>query len=327
MTTTETTSVALTPSQISDAIHPSPCSFDSINVTAVPDDKTATKAKRASKPTGTPPADPRIAEYTTGVERIAALIVANDRATGERNFDIGKEALKELVKRKKSVANYTQSDCEKHCNQIRNEVRLYVPIGIDSIKVAEFVKRHLLREECRIAIGKPLADKMTNSHYAAFISPAFKWDSVNLTGTIRDGWIDTIRDIATGLANGEKRGADDVKEAIEETIKTLAANKSKTTDDSKAVVDKLKATNKERARAATKANTAVTTAVSDAMTKGGLGSENVVSIVETVARELGHPLPAICGFDPATAGSGNAHLDLGPDARRDRYRSRESDCR
>ena len=83
---------------------------------------------------------------------------------------------------------------------------------------------------------------------------------------------------------------------IKETRERISASNSKA--DSSAVKDTIKTKNRERNAAVTKANTAITNAVESALAKDTLGTENVISIVESVARDLGKALPSLSGFDP-----------------------------
>ena len=174
---------------------------ETVDVSAIPAESSV------DPPNPTPPTDqPELSPYRQGIRELADIVVEIETATGIKWFKFGKRALELVKARRDSVKNYSAGDYERHCNDIEEDVRLIFPVSIDSIKVSERIKRYVLREECREILGKPLADKLSQAHYASFVSPVLVWDVKSLTGSIRTGWIDAIKDVATDLANGETYG-------------------------------------------------------------------------------------------------------------------------
>jgi hypothetical protein len=238
-----------------------------------------------------------LARHETRVANIVSLIRDKFEDEGRRNFEIGRETLADCIEQALSVKDYSSTDFDALMHRIRDEVRMYVAINPKSIKVAEWLKCHVLRELVSTEIGVDLSHKLSCFEYGQLIGKMLVFDKSALEGTIRAGWLDLVR----GIANDRVSGRVTVEEfharikANEERLAELAANENPALAAKQATVDKLAKTAKETA----KSKADVTESIANALTKGHLDPAGVSTVLENVAKELTLPMPVTYGFDPA----------------------------
>jgi hypothetical protein len=230
--------------------------------------------------------------------RIVGMIKAKYNDESRRIFDIGGEAMTVLRFRKMTIPSFQGADFEAMCNQVWNEVRTYVAINPKSIRIADWIKATELRRLVACEISPEHATRLNAFEYLRLIGKALVFDKSKLEGSLRSGWLDMIRSVAYERANGERVTVEDFLNRIvqnEKRLEALTAAENPALAQAQAAVDAIKRTAKD----SMKANESVTTAISNALAKGHLGTEQIGTIFETVAKSLGKSLPQSYGFDPA----------------------------
>ena len=240
--------------------------------------------------------DDRGAVHERAVAEIVGMIRAKYEDEGTRNFAIGKRAYEHAQWQRGNFPGYTGSDFDSLMRRIRDDVRLYVPIKADSIRVDDWARCHVLRELVREQIGDS-ADSLSCFEYDRLQRKALAFDKRNVEGTLVAGWLEMIRGVIADRETGRVT-SEDFLSRIDANAKRLAAAE-KAADPVQAAAIEAAASITKKADDVRKANKAVTTAVSDALAKGNLSPEGVLGIVEHVAKELKKPMPASFGFDPA----------------------------
>ena len=240
--------------------------------------------------------DDRGAVHERAVAEIVQMIRAKYEDEGTRNFAIGKRAYEHAQWQRGNFPGYTGSDFDSLMRRIRDDVRLYVPIKADSIRVDDWARCHVLRELVREQIGDS-ADSLSCFEYDRLQRKALAFDKRNVEGTLVAGWLEMIRGVIADRETGRVT-SEDFLSRIDANAKRLAAAE-KAADPVQTAAVEAAASITKKADDVRKANKAVTTAVSDALAKGNLSPEGVLGIVEHVAKELKKPMPASFGFDPA----------------------------
>jgi hypothetical protein len=238
--------------------------------------------------------------HKAAIVDIVGMIRAKYEDEGTRNFAIGKRAYEHAQWQRGNFAGYQPSDFDSLMKDIRNDVRVYVPIKSESIRVADWVYAHVLREEVSLAAGPDVAQSLTMFEYIRLIGKALSFNKKDVEGSLVEGWLDLIKGVAydRSLPNG-RVNAEDFTGRIDANVKRLAdlaIAKDPVAHAAKVAGDAAKA----KIKAVNDANTAVASSVSDALAGQHLTTEGVMSIVENVAKHHGVPLPASYGFDPAT---------------------------
>jgi hypothetical protein len=245
-------------------------------------------------------------EHSAGITRIVGLIRAKYEDEGERNFAIGKEALDLAIRQRHEVGekSYTSSDFDCQVNRIRDEVRMFVSIKPESIRIPHWVRCHAMREEVGKAITPERASKLSMHEYMAISGKGFRWNSADLAGTINPCWLDMIRGVADDRAAGTIVKREDVANRIVATESRANAAKLAALDPAKAATKV--ASDAVRANATAVKNTidAITKSVDTGIASGAIKPEGALAILEGVAKFHKMPLVAASiGFDPATATS------------------------
>jgi len=242
--------------------------------------------------------DDRGSVHEKAVAEIVGMIRAKYEDESTRNFAIGKRAFEHAVWQRGNFPGYTGSDFDTLMRRVRDDVRLYVPIKADSIRVDDWVRCHVMRELVRTSDGDSIADCLSMHEYNRLIGKALTFDKKNVEGSLVLGWIDLVRDVAAD------RAMENGRVTSEDFIGRIAA-KDKAIEASKVTADPVQAAAVKAATEITKkaddsrkANKQVTTAVADALAKGNLDLEGILGIVEHVGKEMKRPLPASFGFDP-----------------------------
>ena len=243
--------------------------------------------------------DERGTVHEKAVAEIVGLIRAKFEDESTRNFAIGKRAYEHAQWQRGNFPGYTGSDFDTLMRRIRDDVRLYVPISANSIKVSEWVYAHVLRAEVSKVIGADAAGSLSMHEYIHLIGKALAFSKKDVEGTLVAGWIDTIKGIAHDRATGGRVTSEDFLGRIAANVKALAALAA-ASDPAAAAAKVASDAIKAKARAVSKANEDITSSVSDALTGQNLTAEGVLSIVENVAKHLDVPLPTKFGFDPAS---------------------------
>jgi hypothetical protein len=239
----------------------------------------------------------KTATHEAAVKRIVGLIQAKYEDEGDRNFRIGKEAFEHAQWQRGNFPGYEAGDFDNLMDRIRDEVRLFVAIKPKSIRIAVWVRTYVLRECVRKVVGD-LADNLSHFEYAELTGKALSFDKKALEGDLVDGWADFIKRVANDRATGRRVTSDAFFEGMAEHVKHLERIKA-AADPAKAAAKAASDAIKERTRAVAKVNEAITTGVSDALVNGYLSAEQVLGIVENVAKHHKVPLPTAIGFDPA----------------------------
>jgi hypothetical protein len=239
----------------------------------------------------------RIHEKAVGdiVEMIRAKYVEE----GARNFAIGKRAFEHAQWQKGNFPGYTGGDFDTLMRRIRDDVRMYVPISADSIRVDDWARCHVMRELVRESDGEAIAQSLSMHEYHILIGKALSFDKKAVEGSLVAGWIDFVRSVATDRDNGKRVSANDYRDRIKATEERLAAAKV-SANPVEAAAREAAAGITKKADDSAKAVTAVTKSVSDALAAGNLKTDGVVGIVEQVAKSLKLPMPPAFGFDPST---------------------------
>ncbi len=244
--------------------------------------------------------DDRGTVHEKAVAEIVGLIRAKYEDESTRNFAIGKRAFEHAQWQKGNFPGYTGSDFDTLMRRVRDDVRLYVPIKADSIRVDDWVRCHVMRELVRKSEGDSIAESLSMHEYNRLIGKALSFDKKNVEGSLVLGWIDLIRSVAADRAkDGGRVTSEDFLGRISEKEKSIEASKV-TADPVKAAAVKAASEITKKADDSRKANKAVTSAVSDALAKGNLDTDGILGIVEHVAKEMKLPLPPAFGFDPST---------------------------
>lgn len=231
------------------------------------------------------------AVYKDGVKRIAGLIVTKLMDDGERNFAIGKEAYEMATWQRSQFPNYTPGDFDNLMRDIRVDVRLAVSIKPESIRVDDWLRSHVLRTLIAESIGDEASRKLSNYEYKALCSRALTFDKKEVVGALVPAWVDFIKGIALDRTSGVRVSADDFQTRLDAHVAALAAAEQAKLDP--ATAEKLAAGKaaKEKQRAITSANEAITTAISDAFADSLIDGSGVASILEAVAKTHKVALP------------------------------------
>ena len=241
---------------------------------------------------------------TTVHEKAVADIVGMIRAKFEdestRNFTIGKRAFEHAQWQRGNFPGYLGSDFDRLMRRLRDDVRCWVPISANSIKVAEWTYSYVLRAEVQKAAGSDVANALSMHEYIHLVGKALSFSKKDVEGTLVEGWIDTIKAVAHDRAiAGGRVTSEDFLTRIASTVKEIAAAKAAT--DPTAAARKLTSDAiKAKTQAVNKANTDITSSVSDALVGEHLTPDGVLSIVENVCKAHDVPLPSKFGFDPAS---------------------------
>ena len=228
----------------------------------------------AAVPAATPAgATPPVANFhDSAVAEIVGMILESYADAGERSLAIGKRAFEHAQWQKgNSIDDYQASHFDALMRQVRDKVRESVPIKPESIRVADWVRCHVLRELVRGVIADH-ADSLTMYDYRRIVSKALYFSSRDLAGELNPGWLDMIRSVAYDRTAGKPVTSADFAARVAATVKRIedarpresafdAASKaaSEATDARKRAVTK---------EAVAKAKEAITGALSDGLSAG-----------------------------------------------------------
>lgn len=242
--------------------------------------------------------DDRGAVHKKAIADIVGMIVAKYETEAERSFSIGKRAFEHAQWQKSNFPGYKGTDFDQLMKDIRQDVRLYVAIKPESIRVDDWVRCHVLRELVRESLPDGVAESFSLYEYLILCSKALTFDKKSVEGSLVEGWADLMIGVHQDRLT-ERVSADEFQERVDANVKRLAAAKVVADPVKSAAEAAAKSINK-KAEDFAKATTAVTTAVSHAIAKGDLDAGNIMGIVEAVAKDLKKPLPSQFGFDPAS---------------------------
>ena len=223
---------------------------------------------------------------------------------GTRNFAIGKRGFEHAQWQKGNFpGEYLNGDFDALMNEIRVDVRMWVPIKADSIRIAHWVRCHVLRELVRTEAGDAVADALTHREYMAIIGNALRF-------TVKDlGRYDqpplARDDQGSRGRSGHRQGRAVKSSRICATTASWHVPKrlkAVTLDPEKAATLAAgKAIKKESADKA-KAIKQVTDSINDNVIAGNITPQGALAILEGIAKKHNTPLTtAAIGFDPATA--------------------------
>ena len=122
--------------------------------------------------------DNRGAVHERAVAEIVQMIRAKYEDEGTRNFAIGKRAFEHAQWQRGNFPGYTGSDFDSLMRRIRDDVRLYVPIKADSIRVDDWARCHVLRELVREQISDS-ADSLSCFEYDRLQRKALAFDKAS----------------------------------------------------------------------------------------------------------------------------------------------------
>ncbi len=243
--------------------------------------------------------DDRGRVHENAVKDIVEMIRAKYVEEGARNFAIGQRAFGHAQWQRGNFPGYTGSDFDSLMRRIRDDVRLYVPISADSIRVDDWARCHVMRELVREADGDAIAQSLSMHEYHILIGKALSFDKKNVEGSLIPGWIDLVRSVAADRDSGTRVSADDYRNRIKATDERLKAAAA-SVNPVEAAAREAAASIMKKSDDSAKAVTTVTKAVSEALAAGNLKTDGVVGIVEQVAKSLKLPMPSAFGFDPGT---------------------------
>jgi hypothetical protein len=185
-------------------------------------------------------------------------------------------------------------------------VRIYINIKPESIRVDDWARACLLRQDFAEAIGPDRAALLTLYEYLILVGKCFSFNKKTLEGTVTKGWLGLVRDVTNDRFAGTKVSADEFNEKVKANETRLAEAKNPTDPVKLAEAKQAESYNKRKAKEKA-ANTAVTTSVSKALKDGALDPINVLAIVEECVKSTGKTLPASIGFDPAKCTKADCH--------------------
>jgi hypothetical protein len=241
------------------------------------------------------------AAYNLGeIKAIVDLIKAKFEDEGERNFAIGRRTYLHAQWQKGNFPGYLGSDFDSLCRTVREDVRMVVSIKPESIRVDDWVRTDRLRTLVIDAIGEDEAKQLSFYEYRTLTSKALAFDKKSLEFSINDGYMELVRKLSTDRSTGAvRKSSEDFASRIDGYVKAVASDAALSDPAAAATAIAAKAI-QERSKAVSKANSDITTGVSDALSKGFITADGVLGIVENVAKHLNIPLPTAIGFDPAT---------------------------
>jgi len=235
------------------------------------------------------------------IKGIVGQYVAMHQSESARSFSIGKDAYELAIGWRNVAPNYSHIDFESMVLRIRTEVRLFVAIKPESIKVSDWVKAYRVRENVRELFGDTLAYSLTISEAIILHPSAQRFDKDTLENSLSREWLDFFTDLkAKRSANHAATvGAkfEGMVQAHKDKLAELA--KSKQTDEQRQK-SAAAAAGRAAAKRINEANEAITTSLTDALSNNVLPATGVMAIVETVFDACGVDMPCV-GFDPATA--------------------------
>ncbi len=229
------------------------------------------------------------------ITKIVGLIRTKFEDEGTRNLRIGKEALGHAKWQKGNFAGYESGDFDRLMGRVADQVRMYVPIK--NIRLGDYVRVYEFTVQARELVGDAI-DKMSYHVMLKFLVPnAFTFSKTGLAGEIKPEWAQCVKELVQTQTGDKPLSMTEFEERVKAHADHVAAEKAAKDDPAKAALEAANKALKEKARAVTKANEAVTTAVSDALAKQHLNGTQVMGIIETVAHAHGIDLPNV-GFDP-----------------------------
>jgi hypothetical protein len=248
----------------------------------------------------------KAAYHRYAVSHMAGGIVKNIRSEADRNFDIGREFLEHARWQKENFPNYSPSEFDTLVRDVRAEVRIYVNIKPESIRVDDWARAYLLRQDFAEAIGTDRAALLTLHEYLILIGKCYTFSKKTLDGTVEKGWLGLVREVTNDRFAGIKVSADEFNERVTANEKRLEEAKNPTDPVKLAEAKQAESYNAAKAKTQT-ANKNVTTSVSKALKDGALDPVNVLAIVEECVKSAGKTLPDSVGFDPAKATKVDCH--------------------
>lgn len=238
------------------------------------------------------------------VADIVGLIREKYTEEGLRSFAIGKRFFEHAQWQKGNFSGvYQTGDFDSLARHVREEVRLYVPIKAESIRVADWARCHVLRELIAKEISAEHASMLTMFEYLAIVGKALKFTVADLEGDLNPCWLDMVKGVVADRAKENGRVTrEDFENRIALTFKKAADAKLQAMDPAKAAAkiasDKVKAS----AASVAKSVKDITTAIDTGLASGAISPEGALAVLEGVAKHHGKPLvSATIGLDPATA--------------------------
>jgi hypothetical protein len=249
--------------------------------------------------------------HKTRVGTMASIYGQSATEQGLRNMAIGEQFILDCWEQSASIPEYTASDTDRHAGQVRDEIRMYLPIKPDSIKPMVWAKAWMQQQLLVDLIGNDTVDSegkpastatlITFHEHVALIGNSLVFDKKTLDARLVLGWIDTLKAL---VALHVKNNGPVKRETLEDMIKknearlAAEAEASNPTEHARLV---LAAADKEKERKTAKRKAAVQDSVRDALAAGSLDADNIMAIVETTAKNLpGVTAPSMLGANPAT---------------------------
>ncbi len=255
-------------------------------------------------PANASPAADKTAVHEAAVAEIVEMIRAKYTEDGLRSFAIGRRAYEHAVWQKNNFPGaYLNGDFNNLMARIRDDVRMYVPIKAESIRVADWTRCHVLREIVAKEASRDIADSLSMHEYLALVGKALHFTVADLEGDLNPCFLDMIKGVAADRANPDGRvTTEDFLNRIAATVKRAADAKLAALNPSKAAAklasDKVKADS----AAVAKSVKDITASIDAGIASGAIKPEGALAILEGVAKHHGTPLRAASiGFDPATA--------------------------
>ena len=243
----------------------------------------------------------KTAIHEQAIAEIVGMIRAKYTEDGERNFAIGKRAFEHAQWQKGNVASdYTNSDFDNLMTRIRDDVRYFVPIKAESIRIAVWVRCHVLRELVRQHAGNDVADSLTHHEYAALTGKALRFVPRDVEGTLVEGWLDTIKGIASDRSKGLAVIREDFENRMVATTQRIEAARLASLSPEKQAAKLASDSVRASHSAIAKATKDITTSLDQGIATNVVSPESALSILEAVAKAHGKPLASnAIGFNPA----------------------------
>ena len=129
---------------------------------------------------------------------------------------------------------------------------------------------------------------------------AMTFSKTGLAGEIKPEWADFVKEIGPRSRPATRRFRCRISSSkVKAHADGLEAARKAAMDPAKAASDAAAKAVKEKAKAVANANTEVTTSISDALAGNHLNVEQVMGIMEHVAKAHGASMPQSFGFDPS----------------------------
>ena len=205
----------------------------------------------------------KMAKDEAGIAKIVKLCVAtlDDKGALGRYAKIGKATVDHATWRKANSPAWTDKDYSDLCRDVEKQVRFAVPVDVEA---DVYVRVYAFVEAVRPMV--PGIDALSFNQVRNKFLPTLAWSRTDLTGEIRAGWVDWVRDTVAGQVGDKPMNMDDLTAAIKAQADKVAADKVGDQSAEQLAESARKAEAAKRRAAEAKARKQVTDGVDKALT-------------------------------------------------------------